>query len=623
MANHLGKFSRNLSNLLCPLQALLKKNSTWSWDTAQETAFSAVKQELSTNRVLGLYDPNADAKVSADASSYGLGAVLLQKLGNTWRPIAYASRTMTDAERHYAQIEKEALATTWACEKFSCYLLGKHFVIETDHKPLVPLLGTKHLDTLPPRVLRFRLRLDRYDFSIHHIPGKELFAADTLSRAPHTSPGANSIAFQQDIESYVASVVTALPASSNRLQQYQVAQETDAICSSLFQYCKEGWPEKHKLPMAMHPYWEHRASFTIAYNLLLYTSRIVVPESLQQETLMKIHQGHQGIERCRARAKAAVWWLKMSSQIKEMVQTCPDCAKYLSPPREPMISSTLPDYPWQKVSSDLFQLHGHSYLLVVDYFSRYPEVVKLSSTTSQSIIKSLSSIFARHGIPEELISDNGPQYSSQEFADFARQYNFCHTTSSPHYPQGNGLAERTVKTVKALLSKSSDHCLALLTYRATPFPWCGLSPVELLMGRRVRTELVQLGSQLIPTWSYLEAFQQKNTQFKAEQEAQYNRRHRTRTLPTLKNNVQVWMKTDDRQHLAKLKSKADTPRSYIINSPTGQVRRNRQHITIVPSTFNHRTKTMSTPGHNSLRSTYVSTRSKTGTVIRPPDRLRF
>ena len=127
---------------------MLRKNCTCSWDTAQEAAFIAVKQELATNRVLGLYDPSADSKVSANTSSYGLGAVLLQKLNSIWKPIAFAPRTMTDTEYHYAQIEKEPLATTWACKKFSSYLLGKHFVIETDHKPLVLLLDTNTAFTL-------------------------------------------------------------------------------------------------------------------------------------------------------------------------------------------------------------------------------------------------------------------------------------------------------------------------------------------------------------------------------------------------------------------------------------------------------------------------------------------
>jgi len=153
--------------------------------------------------------------------------------------------------------------------------------------------------------------------------------------------------------------------------------------------------------------------------------------------------------------------------------------------------------------------------------------VRLTTTTSQNIIKFFSSIFSCHGIPDELISDNGLQYCSQKFKDFVKRYGFCHTTSSPYYPQGNGLAGRTVKTIKALFSKSNDHCLALLTYRATPFPWCGLSTSELLMGRKLGTELPQVKSQLVPNWSYLETFKHYNTQFKAGQEAQYNQRHHT------------------------------------------------------------------------------------------------
>ena len=163
-----------------------------------------------------------------------------------------------------------------------------------------------------------------------------------------------------------------------------------------------------------------------------------------------------------------------------------------------MIASPLPDYPWQKMGSDLFQLQGDHYLLVVDYFSRFPEVVKLSSTTARSVVVALKSIFARHGIPEILFSDNGPQYDSLEIETFASSYGFSHDTSSPHYPQSNGQAERTVQTVKRLLKKAEDPFLALLIYRSTPLSWCGLSPAELLMGRRVRANLPQTKQQLIP-----------------------------------------------------------------------------------------------------------------------------
>ena len=172
MVNHLSKFSPKLANLTEPLRALLSKKNAWSWTEIHHRAFLSLKEELSSNRVLALYHPDRETVVSSDASSYGLGGVLLQKQpGGDWKPVMYASRMLTMTEQRYAQIEKEALGVTWTCERFNDYLLGKKFHIHTDHKPLVPLLGHKHLDELTIRLQHFRMRLMRYQFTISHIPG--------------------------------------------------------------------------------------------------------------------------------------------------------------------------------------------------------------------------------------------------------------------------------------------------------------------------------------------------------------------------------------------------------------------------------------------------------------------
>ena len=159
MANQLGKFSSQLAQATQPLRELLSKTRAWHWVQTQETAFSQVKDELRKPTILAFYSPTAPTKVSADASSHGLGAVLLQENGGEWKPVAYASRSMSETEKRYAQIEKEALATAWACDKFANYIIGLKIIIESDHKPLVPLFGTKNLDNLPSRILRFRLKL--------------------------------------------------------------------------------------------------------------------------------------------------------------------------------------------------------------------------------------------------------------------------------------------------------------------------------------------------------------------------------------------------------------------------------------------------------------------------------
>ena len=241
MVNQLGKFSRNCAEISQPLRELLSPKRAWSWGPEQKRSFSQLKKELTMPTILSLYDPACPAKVSADASSYGVGAVLLQQSKGVWKPVAYASRAMSDTEKRYAQIEKEALATTWACERFTNYLLGRHFNVETDHKPLVPLLSSKHLDDLPPRILRFRLRLARYDFSIQHVPGKFLYTADTLSRAPQGE--ADSGELQREVEVDFSTSPASSPMQYRRVHTWRgspssASPEAMRNCSNLlFHLC--------------------------------------------------------------------------------------------------------------------------------------------------------------------------------------------------------------------------------------------------------------------------------------------------------------------------------------------------------------------------------------------------
>ena len=282
---------------------------------------------------------------------------------------------------------------TWASEHFSDYILGKSVEIEFDHKPLVPLLNSKSLHTLPPRVLCFRLRLMRFDCIVHHVAGKSLYTADTLSRAPlpHSKTDCHSADF---IEEHVLAVVSHLPASKDYLQLYKQAQANDPVCSQLIQYCHNDWPLRCKVKGDLLHYWESRGELTFCDGLLLYGSRIVVPKQLQQETLTKINQGHQGIEKFRLRVSTSVWWPGVSRAMEKFVQQCAICRQQTPLTKEPLISTPLPKHPWERVGTDLFELNGKHYVVIADYYCRYPEVIKLTSTTSASVITAMKSVFS-------------------------------------------------------------------------------------------------------------------------------------------------------------------------------------------------------------------------------------
>ena len=489
LTNQLNKFSPLITEKSKPLKDLLAKKTEWVWGHEQASSFQAVKEELSTASTLGRYNPSAETLVAADASSFGLGAVICQRQENGQsKPIAYASRAMTATESHYAQIEKEALAITWACEKFNVYILGMKFHIQTDHKPLISLLGKKNLQELPARIQRFRMRLMKYNYTIEYVPGKELVVANTLSRSPVSLPTKEDIVFGEQLYAHVAQVFECLPATWNRLENIRVRQMQDKEVQLVRKYLLQGWPQRKTLSPELKQYQQVAVELTEENGILFRGDRVVIPKELHSEMLARLHLGHLGISKCRERARLSMWWPGMSKQIQEMIQKCDICNKNKPQRSEPLITSPLPELPWQKLATDIFTWKGSNFLHVIDYYSRYVEIARLTSSTSASVIQHLSSIFARHGIPQILFSDNGPQYKSAEFASFAKQYGFQHVTSSFHYSQSNGEAERAVQTVKQLLNKFSDPYLALLAYRTSPLH-NRYSPSELLMGRKLGTVL--------------------------------------------------------------------------------------------------------------------------------------
>ena len=308
-----------------------------------------------------------------------------------------------------------------------------------NHKLLVPLLSTKALDELPPRVLRFRLRLLKFNFDITHVPGKELITADTLSRAPvRQACTQEDKDKEREVAVFVDVVRDSLPATETKLKEIEEKQKADSVCAKLIEYCSTEWPEKNALHPELVPYWPEKDNLTLAGKLLLRGNRIVIPHGMRKEILQDIHSGHQGIVKCRARARQSIWWPGISVHISQVVENCDICSQHRAVHREPLMTTPVQERPWQRVGTDLFFWEKKSYLLIVDYFSWYIEVAHLSVTSAHAVIAALKDTFSRHGIPQTLVSDNGPQYSCTLFKDCAKEYGFTHLTSSMRYPQANG-----------------------------------------------------------------------------------------------------------------------------------------------------------------------------------------
>ena len=591
MVQYLGRYIKDLSTILSPLNQLLQKETAWYWGPDQTKAFQTVKDRLTDSRALAYFDIKKETVVSADASSFGIGAVLLQKHNEDWKPVAFCSRTLTKTEKMYAQIEKECLASTWACERFEKYLVGlETFILHTDHKPLVPLINKKQLIDCPLRCQRLLMRLMRFKVKAVHIPGKDMVVADTLSRSPQEIKSEEN-ELQDKVLEYVGEIVSAWPISDAKIRQIQEETQKDVCLSATMDYTCKGWPryrEDVKLAaLTMYPY---RGELSVVSGILTKGDRMLIPVSMRKEILGRIHEGHFGITKCRERANLSVWWPNISQDIKDMVSKCKHCIeKKPTQRKEPLLPSELPDRPFQKVGVDLCEYKKESYLVMEDYYSRYLEILYLPHTTSQTVIGKLKTCFARYGIPNMVVSDNAQQFKSREFQKFSEEWNFNHVTSSPRFPQSNGKAERAVKTAKEILSQD-DSLLAILAYRSTPLVELGISPAELAFGRKIRNTLPCLPHTLEPKQIDKKDFIQRDTKAKMRQKKNFDSHHGARHLPELKEGETVLVKTDLEKNWktpAKVVKKV-APRSYLVRTEKqGELRRNRRHLYKVPQDIDY------------------------------------
>ena len=281
MINYLGKFLPDLSSILQPLNDLLRISSAWVWGSPQAETSERMKQLISTAPVLAFYDTNSKTVVSSDASSYGIGGVLLQEDDKSLRPVAFCAQTLTQSEQNYAQIEKECLAAVWACEKFYRYLACLHvFELRTDHKPLVPLINQQTLDRVPIRCQRLLMRLRRFNVIAMYIPGKDLVLADALSRSllPFSTNGCDNL--DDEVQVFLNAVESSRPASEEKTQLIEKTTRGDQELQEVAKLVLNGWPKyQTQVPENVRSFFPYRGKLSYVDGKLIYRDQIVIPAS--------------------------------------------------------------------------------------------------------------------------------------------------------------------------------------------------------------------------------------------------------------------------------------------------------------------------------------------------------
>lgn len=504
MLSFYSEFLPNLSTIAKPLRLLT--DVCFSWTVECQAAFDLLKNMLVSSDCIMHYNPDLPIVVSVDASPVGVGAVLSHvvkvKGKLVERPVMFASATLSQAQRNYAQVDREALAVVFALSKFHRFLWGREFTLVTDNSAISRIF---HQDKNLPirtgeRLQHWATLLQPYNYKLVHRKSELNTVADALSRLPvTTSINDISVSFPD------------VPLSPEVIAH---ATSLDPILSKVCEITATGWPIHNMFTNnpALDVYFKLRDSLSLEKKCLMFANRVVIPLSLQSQVLKIIHQGHPGVVRSKLLARSVVWWPDLNTDIETLCSNCELCAKVNFKPKPELLPWPVSKFPFQRVHIDFFHLKLKQVecLIFCDSFSKWLHIQPVPNIRAATIAEILFTIFTMFStLPETIVTDNGPPFDSSEFLEFCTSLSIVSKRIAPYHPESNGLAERSVGVAKAALTKlfsdvksvaSVEMVISkfLFDYRNTPSTVTHKSPNEMLLSFKPRTLLTILNPAIRP-----------------------------------------------------------------------------------------------------------------------------